>query len=99
VFTFEPGRLIEGIHFRTKLFLFSSGGYGLVTTLSWSKVAAELVEGATESLGGSKAFKTQHGIVTLFEAAVVLLDPIIFVAATPIVPIENVIAEWNQSLR
>ena len=52
--------------------------------LSWSEIIPEFVEGATEALRGSKTFKTQHGIVTLFNAAVILLDPVIFIAATPV---------------
>jgi hypothetical protein len=66
--------------------LFPSSGrwYHLVATLSWPEVVTEFVEGTAEALGGSKTFKTQHGIVTLFHAPVVLLDSIIFVAATPL---------------
>ena len=43
---------LSGIQFGTKRFLSSGGRYGLVATLSWSKVISQLVEGRTESLGG-----------------------------------------------
>ena len=54
-----------------------------MTTLSWSEIVSEFVEGSTEALRGSEALKTKHGIVALFDAAVVLLDPIILIAAAP----------------
>jgi hypothetical protein len=54
-----------------------------MTTLSWSEIVSEFVEGSTEALRGSEAFKTQHGIVTLFDSAVILLDSIILIAAAP----------------
>src|SRR3954454_16949730 len=79
----QEGRL-QGIHFRTKLFLASGCRYGLVTTLSGSKVVSEFVEGTAESFRGSKVFKSQHRVVALFDAPMVLLDSIIFIAATPI---------------
>jgi hypothetical protein len=51
--------------------------------LSRSEVVSQLIEGAAEALGGSKAFETQHRIIALFDPTVILLDPIIFVAAAP----------------
>src|SRR3982751_356888 len=80
--TYREGRW-EGIHFRTKLLLASGCRYGLVTTLSWSKVVSEFVEGTAESFRGSKVFKSQHRVVALFNAPMVLLNSIIFIAATP----------------
>src|SRR4051794_11577918 len=73
----------QGIHFHTKLFFFSGGWYGFVTTLSWSKVVSEFVKGAAESFRGSKALKAQHRVGALFDAPVILLDSIILVTATP----------------
>ncbi len=69
----QEGRL-QGIHFRAKLFLSSGRRYDLMTTLSGPEVMAEFVEGTAESFRGSKVFKSQHGIVTLFETPMVLLD-------------------------
>ena len=51
--------------------------------MSWSEVVSEFVKGAAEALRGSEVFKTQHRIVTLFDTTVILLDPVIFIAAAP----------------
>ncbi len=58
-------------------------GDELVRKASGPEVVTEFVEATAEALRGSEAFKTKHRVVTLLNAAVVLLDPIIFIAATP----------------
>src|SRR3954463_11654430 len=47
------------------------------------EVVSQFVEGVAEPLGRSKTFKAQHRIVALFDSAMILLDPIIFIPATP----------------
>src|SRR5438270_13493004 len=51
------------------------------------EVISPLIKGAAEALRGSKAFQAQHRVIALFDAAVVWLDPIIFVATTPMLPL------------
>ena len=58
-------------------------GNELVRGSPGPEIVSQLIERAAEALRGSKALKPQHGIVALFDATMVLLDPIIFVAATP----------------
>jgi hypothetical protein len=58
-------------------------GDKLVRRSPGPEVISQLIKGATESLGRSKAFKTQHRAGALFHAPVVLLDAIIFGAAAP----------------
>jgi hypothetical protein len=48
-----------------------------VATLSWSEVASQLIEGATEALGGRKAFETRHRVIALFDPTVILLNGLI----------------------
>ncbi len=57
-------------------------GEELVRRSPRPEVVSKLVEGVTEALSRSKTFKAQHRIVALFEAAMILLDPIIFIAVT-----------------
>ena len=47
------------------------------------EVVSKFVEGVAEALGRPKTFKAQHRIGALFDSAMILLDPIIFIAATP----------------
>jgi len=63
----------------------SSLGQGnkLVRRSPGPEIVSQLTKGAAEALRGSKAFKTQHRVVALFEAAVVWLNPVIFIAAIP----------------
>jgi hypothetical protein len=63
----------------------SSLGRGdeLVRTSPGPEVVSEFVEGTAEAFRRSEAFKAQQGVVALFDSSVVWLDPIVFVAATP----------------
>jgi hypothetical protein len=51
--------------------------------LSWSEVASQFIEEIKELLCRGKVFEPQQGIVALFGSPVILFDPIVFVAATP----------------
>jgi hypothetical protein len=62
-------------------------GNKLVRRSPGPEIVSQLIERAAEALRGSKALKTQHRVVALFEAPVILLDPIIFVAAAPMLPL------------
>jgi hypothetical protein len=43
--------------------------------MSRPKVLPDFLEGSTEALGRAESAETQHWVVSLFHAAVILLDP------------------------
>src|SRR4030095_12338442 len=52
--------------------------------MSRAKVLPDLLKGSTETLGRAETTKTQHRVVSLFHAAVILLDPSIQVSAAAV---------------
>ena len=43
--------------------------------MSRAKVVSDFLKGSTETLGRAETAKTQHRVIALFHAAVILLDP------------------------
>ena len=52
--------------------------------MSRAKVLPDFLKGSTETLGRAETTKTQHRVVSLFHAAVILLDPSIQVGAAAV---------------
>src|SRR3954468_23251564 len=62
----------------------SVGGYVLVMAGAEAEKVAEFIVGPTEPGGRSGAFEAPHGPIAAFDAAVVLLQPVIQVGAGPV---------------
>jgi hypothetical protein len=71
--TGEETRL-ERLHFGHKQLPLPSEGDELLAPAPRTKVLPDFVEGRTESLCGGEDPKTEHGVVTLFDSSMVLLD-------------------------
>ncbi len=52
--------------------------------MSLTKILPDFLKGSTETLGRAETTKTQHRVLSLFPAAVILLDPSIQVGAAAV---------------
>ena len=63
------------------------GGDWLVVTWTGMEEIAEFIVASTEPCRGPGTLEPAHGLVSAFDAAVILLQPVVEVAAGPMAPV------------
>ena len=69
----------QGERFGNELAALLSQGYELISLATWPKVLSHLLKCSAEAARRGKRAETQHRVITLLDAAMILLDPAILV--------------------